>query len=190
MKSFIPAEPHVFNDKIKVYSRIHKASCYLYYHINDVCFYSHDVKSIIGLRVIISQLVITKLVNITDLEGFLGLDIETINTWVDTFKTYGSKSFCVKNKKKITCLSDDDINFLQRILDKDISIREIEYLQCIDHEIICKTLKEKRLEKRRLNDNNLPSNEKINNGHKGYFNPKNLIHKQTGSPKVAFKIYL
>jgi len=79
---------------------------------------------------------------------------------------------------------------LQRILDKDISIREIEYLQSIDHEIICKALKEKRLEERRLNDNNLLLNEKINSGQERYFNQENLIHKQISSPKVAFKIYL
>ncbi len=74
MKSFIPAEPHAFNDKIKVYSRIHKASCHLYYYINGVCFYSHDIKSIIGLRDIVCQMIILNLVNIIELEGFLQLN--------------------------------------------------------------------------------------------------------------------
>ncbi len=145
MKKNIPSEYYIINDRISVCSRIYGDSCYLYYHINDFCYFNHDIKSNTGLKIIVCQMIVNKLVKMSDLEGYLELDFETINNWVNDFKKNGSKSFRQTINKEITFLSDFNIRCLQNIVDKNISIREIEFLQNINIKLINKAFEEYRL---------------------------------------------
>jgi len=188
MKNSIPPENYVLNENVYVSCRIQNDSCYLYYSINGFYFYMHDIRCTIGLRIAICQLVINNLVKTNELDGFLKLNIDTINTWVNDYKIKGSKSFRTKNKNEILILNEEHIRYLQNIIDKNISIREIEYLQNIDYKLINKAFEENKLRPYKINANPkvLNKNGKI----KKRSNPENLTYKTTVKPKIAQKIYL
>jgi len=187
MKSSIPSENYVFNDSVYVSCRITNGSCYLYYNINGFFFYSHDIKSNIGLRLVVCQLVINNLVKINELIGFLELNADTINSWVEDNKINGSKSLR-KIKRKISILNELHIRCLQNIIDKNISIKEIEYLQNIDYKLIEDAFKENKLHSYKIsNANKIFNNKKEHNKRS---KPENLIYKTPVKPKIAEKIYL
>jgi predicted DNA-binding protein YlxM (UPF0122 family) len=189
MENSIPPELYVINEKLKVSCRLYRGSSYLYYCINGFFIYSHEIKCDFGLRFTVCQIVLNKIASESELEGFLNLTIETINTWLDEYRVNGSKSFRKPVKSEILFLTDENIRYLQKIVDKNISLGEIDYLQNIDYKLIHDAFKEQKILPFEINRNIKISNNN-KKGRKRINEPKNLIYRTTIKPKIANKVYL